>query len=201
MDWRTMPPPPRGRGGTDRRVATACVAMALTGAVILACAPGLTGGGDVPELAAPPALIPSAHAAMLLPVPAAPPPAVTPQLAAELEESVRAAAAPPSPPARDPFPVAARLEMSATAYCLRGNMRTGVRTRDGMAAGDPAVLPLGSVVRVAHPDGRPVGIFVIMDTGGAIRGNKIDIYMESCADARQWGRRPVVAEVLEVGRV
>jgi 3D (Asp-Asp-Asp) domain-containing protein len=198
MDWRTIPPAPRGRGGSRRRMATAAVALALTGAVILACTPGLAGGAGAPG-AASAGGISSAQASMLLPVPAAPAPPVTPQLAAELEESVRAST--PALPARDPFPVAARLEMSATAYCLRGNMRTGVRTRDGMAAGDPAVLPLGSVVRVAHPDGRPVGIFVIMDTGGAIRGNKIDIYMESCADARQWGRRPVVAEVLEVGRV
>src|SRR5829696_3792592 len=71
---------------------------------------------------------------------------------------------------REAFPVQRRLEMRSTAYCLRGTMRTGVRVRDGMAAGDPSVLPLGSVVRVSHPDGRLIGIFVIMDTGGAIRG-------------------------------
>jgi 3D (Asp-Asp-Asp) domain-containing protein len=92
------------------------------------------------------------------------------------------------------------MEMSSTMYCLRGNMRTGVRTRDGMAAGDPRVLPLGSVVRVTHPDGRPIGIFVIMDTGGAIKGNKIDIYVDSCPEAIRWGRRPVITEVLSTGR-
>ncbi len=98
------------------------------------------------------------------------------------------------------FPVRTTMEMSSTAYCLKGNMRTGVRTRDGMAAGDPRVIPLGSVVRVSHPDGRRIGIFVIMDTGGAIRGNKIDIYMDSCREAIDWGRRPVVVEVLAIGR-
>ncbi|MBW3654816.1 MAG: hypothetical protein KY444_01820, partial [Gemmatimonadetes bacterium] len=40
-----------------------------------------------------------------------------------------------------------RVEMRSTAYCLRGTMRTGVRVRDGMAAGDPNVLPLSSIVR------------------------------------------------------
>ncbi|HEX5724081.1 MAG TPA: 3D domain-containing protein [Longimicrobiaceae bacterium] len=117
--------------------------------------------------------------------------------AAAAEE--RAAAAERS--AGSGFPVSGTLEMSSTAYCLRGNMRTGVRTRDGMAAGDPRVLPLGSVVRLAHPDGRPIGIFVVMDTGGAIKGNKIDIYMADCGEAIRWGRRPVVAEVLAIGRV
>lgn len=101
---------------------------------------------------------------------------------------------------RAAFPVQRRLEMRSTAYCLRGTMRTGVRVRDGMAAGDPSVLPLGSVVRVTHPDGRLVGIFVIMDTGGAVRGNKIDLWFDSCGEARAWGVRRVVAEVLDIGR-
>jgi 3D (Asp-Asp-Asp) domain-containing protein len=102
---------------------------------------------------------------------------------------------------RGAFPVSRRLEMRSTAYCLRGNMRTGVRVRDGMAAGDPNVLPLGSVVRVSHPDGRLIGIFVIMDTGGAVRGNKIDLWFDSCREASDWGIRRVVAEVLDIGRV
>lgn len=101
---------------------------------------------------------------------------------------------------RGAFPVSRRLEMRSTAYCLRGNMRTGVRVRDGMAAGDPSVLPLGSVVRVSHPDGRLIGIFVIMDTGGAVRGNKIDLWFDSCREALDWGIRRVVAEVLDIGR-
>jgi 3D (Asp-Asp-Asp) domain-containing protein len=101
---------------------------------------------------------------------------------------------------RGAFPVSRRLEMRSTAYCLRGNMRTGVRVRDGMAAGDPSVLPLGSVVRVSHMDGRLIGIFVIMDTGGAVRGNKIDLWFDSCREALDWGITRVVAEVLDIGR-
>ena len=93
-----------------------------------------------------------------------------------------------------------RVEMRSTAYCLRGTMRTGVRVRDGMAAGDPNVLPLGSVVRVSHTDGRLIGVFVIMDTGGAVRGNKIDLWFSSCAEAEDWGIRSVITEVLDIGR-
>jgi 3D (Asp-Asp-Asp) domain-containing protein len=102
--------------------------------------------------------------------------------------------------AADAFPVSRRMDMSSTMYCLRGEMRTGVRTRDGMAAGDPGVLPLGSVVRVFRPSGELIGIFVIMDTGGAIRGNKIDLYTPSCREAEDWGRHPVVVEVLDIGK-
>jgi 3D (Asp-Asp-Asp) domain-containing protein len=197
MDLRTIARTRMG-GGFLRRTTTAGMVLVMGGAVAWACAPG--GGGVAAAALQQPSLglAPPASAA-ILPVPEQ---ALTamPDLAAELEESARAASTPPPAPVPE-FPVAATIEMNSTAYCLRGNMRTGVRTRDGMAAGDPSVLPLGSVVRVSHPDGRPVGIFVIMDTGGAIRGNKIDIYMESCAEARRWGRRPVVAEVLNIGRV
>jgi 3D (Asp-Asp-Asp) domain-containing protein len=196
MSLRTIPRT-RSGGGILRRAATAAVVLVMGGAVAWACAPG--GGGVAAALQQPSLGLAAPASATILPVPEQTL-AVMPDLAAELEESARAASMPPPPPVPE-FPVAATMEMNSTAYCLRGNMRTGVRTRDGMAAGDPSVLPLGSVVRVTHPDGRPVGIFVIMDTGGAIRGNKIDIYMESCAEARRWGRRPVVAEVLNIGRV
>lgn len=93
------------------------------------------------------------------------------------------------------------VEMRSTAYCLRGTTRTGVRVRDGIAAGDPSVLPLGSVVRVSHRDGRLIGVFVIMDTGGAVRGNKIDLWFSSCGEAEDWGIRTVTVEVLDIGRV
>jgi 3D (Asp-Asp-Asp) domain-containing protein len=98
------------------------------------------------------------------------------------------------------IPVTRTIAMRSTAYCLRGTMRTGVRVRDGMAAGDPNVLPLGSVVRVSHTDGRLIGVFVIMDTGGAVRGNKIDLWFESCREASDWGTRSVAVEVLDIGR-
>ena len=165
-------------------------------AVLLA----LLAGGCAPSFGAapPPPPAPVAAAPEVVPCPATPAPQVTIE--------APPAAPPPQPVALAPggsgdFPVARRLELSSTAYCLRGNMRTGVRVRDGMAAGDPNVLPLGSVVRLTHRDGRPIGIFVIMDTGGAIRGNDIDIWLGSCAEATRWGRRPVVAEVLAIGKV
>lgn len=127
-----------------------------------------------------------------------PPPAEVPPPPPPNVVVVERPAEPPEPAPRG-FEVARRLEVRATGYCLRGSMRTGVRTRDGMAATDPSVIPLGSVMRVYRTDGRLVGTFVAMDTGGAIRGNKIDLYMASCSEALQWGIRPVVVEVIAIG--
>ena len=185
--------------------------------VVVALAATLAGWACTPPAVqpAPRAIAPAGAAA---PVGVAPPPPSREELEreirAELEQRMRVEIARAREEARaeaaaeaaarasreSDFPVRTTMEMSSTAYCLKGNMRTGVRTRDGMAAGDPRVIPLGSVVRVSHPDGRRIGIFVIMDTGGAIRGNKIDIYMDSCREAIDWGRRPVVVEVLAIGR-
>jgi 3D (Asp-Asp-Asp) domain-containing protein len=121
-----------------------------------------------------------------------PPPAPGPPVVTVVER-------PAEPAAPVAMSVSRRLEMRATAYCLRGSMRTGVRTRDGMMATDPSVIPLGSVARVSRPDGRLIGLFVAMDTGGAIRGNKIDLYLDSCREALDWGIQPVVVEVISIG--
>jgi 3D (Asp-Asp-Asp) domain-containing protein len=71
---------------------------------------------------------------------------------------------------------------------------TGVRARSGTVATDPAVIPLGSRLRIT---GLP-GEYRAEDTGGAIRGARIDVFMESRALAFQFGRRSNVwVEVLE----
>lgn len=97
------------------------------------------------------------------------------------------------------LPIAETREVRATAYCLRGRTRTGVRTRDGVMAADPEVLPLGSVVRIVR-GGEPVGIFVVLDTGRAVKGDRVDLWMPDCGAARRWGVRTVTAEVVELGR-
>lgn len=205
------------------KVLTPAVAF-LVGSVALAewaCAPGSRTAPAINPSAATAALTaapaPQQAQPEVQPAPApAPPPATLAQLDAQMatamrmpteaeverrieEEVARRTAERVREAAARAFPVSRRIEMSSTMYCLKGHMRTGVRTRDGMAAGDPRVLPLGSVVRVTHPDGRLIGIFTIMDTGGAIRGNKIDLYVDSCREAIRWGRAPVVAEVLNIG--
>lgn len=75
---------------------------------------------------------------------------------------------------------------TATAYCLRGRTASGEYVRQGIIAADPKRLPLGTVVTIK---GR--GQYVVKDTGGLIKGNIIDIWMPSCRDAIQFGRRKV----------
>lgn len=83
-------------------------------------------------------------------------------------------------------------EFEATAYTLAcgngdGRTATGTLPIPGRTlAVDPAVIPLGSPVWV---DG--FGWMVAEDTGGAIRGNMLDIYFEELREARQFGRQTV----------
>jgi 3D (Asp-Asp-Asp) domain-containing protein len=87
----------------------------------------------------------------------------------------------------------------ATAYCVTGTTAMGVHTRPGIVAADPAVLPLGSRIRVSGA-GTYSGVYTVADTGAAVRGREIDIFMTDLAAARRFGRRRVRVEVLERGR-
>jgi 3D (Asp-Asp-Asp) domain-containing protein len=77
----------------------------------------------------------------------------------------------------------------ATAYCLRGRTASGSRVRNGIIAADPRVLRLGSRVNLGA--GSYSGNYIVADTGGKIKGKRIDIWMASCAEARRFGRRTV----------
>lgn len=89
--------------------------------------------------------------------------------------------------------------MRATAYSQHGRTASGLKTRRGMIAADPRVLPLGSKVRIKNA-GRYSGVYTVRDTGGRIRGRRIDIYTPSRRAARRFGRRTVQVEVLRRAR-
>ncbi|MCM3567354.1 3D domain-containing protein [Neobacillus mesonae] len=57
---------------------------------------------------------------------------------------------------------------------------------------DPRVIKLGTKVYVEG-----YGYAVAGDTGGAMRGNKIDVFMPSKAKAIQWGRKKVKVKILK----
>ncbi len=82
----------------------------------------------------------------------------------------------------------------ATAYCLKGRTAMGHGVRRGIIAGDPRVLKLGSRVKLGA--GAYSGQYLVSDTGGRIKGKKIDIWVPSCAEARRFGRRTVTLGVL-----
>jgi 3D (Asp-Asp-Asp) domain-containing protein len=93
----------------------------------------------------------------------------------------------------------ARLLFKATAYCKGETTASGVGVRTGIAAADPAILPVGSVVRLETPNPRYSGVWTIMDTGPAVRGRTVDLYLWSCKEALQFGRRSVRLTVLRLG--
>ncbi len=94
----------------------------------------------------------------------------------------------------------AELAFTATAYCDRGVTRSGVRTREGIVAADPAHLPLGSVVRiVAAGDRRYERAYTVMDTGAHVRGRRIDVYVRDCDEARRFGVREVRLVIVRLG--
>ena len=93
-----------------------------------------------------------------------------------------------------------RLRFTATAYCRGTTTASGVNVRSGIAAADPVLLPVGSVIQVDRLGNRYNGIYTVMDTGPAVQGRHIDIYMWNCDEARyEFGRRSAGITVLRLG--
>ncbi len=97
----------------------------------------------------------------------------------------------------EPKPLVAASPYVATAYSLRGRTASGRMVSRGLIAADPSVLPLGSRVRLDHPGYS--GEYLVADTGGAIRGRRIDIWTPSTREAMRFGRRTVKLTVLSYG--
>ena len=92
------------------------------------------------------------------------------------------------------------LNFYATAYCKGTTTASGVNVRTGIAAADPDLLPVGSVIQVYKLGEKYNGIYTIMDTGPAVQGRHIDIYMWSCDEARyEFGKRTAGLTVLRLG--
>ena len=83
---------------------------------------------------------------------------------------------------------------TATAYCLKGRTALGHGVRRGIIAADPRILRLGSRVNIGA--GAYSGQYLVSDTGGAVRGRKIDIWVPNCAEARRFGRRTITVSPL-----
>lgn len=93
------------------------------------------------------------------------------------------------------------LTMRASAYTYGndgGNYTClGKPTQRGIVAVDPSVIPLGTRLYIESTDGKYIyGEAVAGDTGGAIKGNKIDLFVESASECRAFGRRNVTVYVL-----
>ena len=85
------------------------------------------------------------------------------------------------------------LDMIATAYTYTGNnTASGTIPAPGVAAVDPRVIPLGSRLFVEG-----YGSATALDTGGAIQGNRIDLFYPTLDQARHWGVKGTKVYVLE----
>jgi 3D (Asp-Asp-Asp) domain-containing protein len=74
-----------------------------------------------------------------------------------------------------------------------------VGVRAGVAAADPATLPLGSIVRIDDVPEQYQGIYTVLDTGPKVQGRHLDLYMWSCHEALAFGRRPIKVTILRRG--
>lgn len=89
------------------------------------------------------------------------------------------------------------MSMEATAYLPTdgsgaGITATGIRATYGVVAVDPRIIPLGTKVYIPG-----YGVALAADTGGAIKGYKIDLCMETYKECMRFGRRNVTVYVLE----
>ena len=82
----------------------------------------------------------------------------------------------------------------ATAYCLKGRTANGGGVRRGIVAADPRVLPLGTRIQINA--GAYSGTYIVADTGGAVKGRILDVWVPNCAEAMRFGRRSVSVSVL-----
>ncbi|HEX7086413.1 MAG TPA: 3D domain-containing protein [Vicinamibacterales bacterium] len=110
------------------------------------------------------------------------------------EEAAAFERADPTPPQPG-----ARLRFSATAYCKGTTTASGVNVRSGIAAADPDLLPVGSVVEIDAPGSKYDGIYTVLDTGPKVKGRHLDLYMWSCHEALRFGRKSVRITVLRLG--
>src|ERR1700753_1076067 len=91
------------------------------------------------------------------------------------------------------------LRMTATAYCDHGPTKSGVKAQRGVAAADLRRFPIGTRLRVIGPKSYG-GTYTVLDSGSAIRGRDLDIFMPSCGAARRFGKRRVQVLLLRGNR-
>lgn len=89
-----------------------------------------------------------------------------------------------------------QISAKVTAYTpydagCNGVTATGAAAKEGVIAVDPSVIPLGTKVYIPG-----YGVAVAADTGGAIKGNRIDVCFSTKADAYNWGVKNLSVYIL-----
>jgi len=121
--------------------------------------------------------------------------------AAPAQQSAKPAVQQTAAPQQDSSVQGKKITVSSTAYTAdcagcSGVTATGINLKSNRSAKviavDPSVIPLGSKVYVPG-----YGTAIAGDTGGAIKGNKIDLHVPSKGEAYNWGRRTVTVTIVE----
>ena len=86
-----------------------------------------------------------------------------------------------------------KITVSATAYSGDGITATGTVPRWGTIAVDPTIIPYGTKVYIPQFN----EYFIAEDCGGGIKGNKIDIFMNSESQCNSWGKRTIDIYIVE----
>ena len=86
-----------------------------------------------------------------------------------------------------------RMQVGATAYCNDPITSTGTKPIVGRTiAVDPKIIPYGTRVYIPQFD----RVFIAEDCGSAIKGHRIDIYMSTEAQCREWGIKTIDIYIL-----
>ncbi len=90
----------------------------------------------------------------------------------------------------DGYPYSKVISAKATAYCDKGKTATSISSKVGVVAVDPRVIPLGTRLYIEATDGSwSYGVCLAGDTGGLIKGNRVDLFYDSYDECIQFGRR------------
>lgn len=84
------------------------------------------------------------------------------------------------------------MTVNASAYAGHSITATGTTPKWGTIAVDPSVIPYGTKVYIPKFD----MVFTAEDCGGAIKGNKIDIFMNSESECTTFGRQNIEIQIL-----
>jgi 3D (Asp-Asp-Asp) domain-containing protein len=79
-------------------------------------------------------------------------------------------------------------KFTVLCYTINGRTATGVQTSTEVVAVDPRVIPLKTRIFI-----KGVGWRTALDTGGGIKGNKLDIWLPTLADCRAFGVKTLEA--------
>lgn len=106
-----------------------------------------------------------------------------------------------------------KITATATAYDLSyastgktpnskyyGVTASGMKARVGVVAVDPRVIPLGTRLYIESSDGGKSWVYgycVAGDTGGAIKGNRVDLFFDTAAECKKFGRKSATVYILE----